>query len=92
MLSDREAKSLAEMERALLLEDPTLVGRFAAVEQPARVRDDVILNWVLGLTAVLTAIAILLGVYEALLAIALIGGTLAMLRYGVWLCHRMPDQ
>ena len=83
MLSDREREELADIERALVLEDPQLVRRFATAKRAPATGGERALAWAVGLCLLLSALAFLVGAIGEAAAMATLGGSLAVVRH--WL-------
>jgi hypothetical protein len=90
MLSDRERETLADIERALAVEDPRLVRRFATAKSAPVTRGDRALAWAVGLCLLLSALAFLVGAIGEAAAMATLSGSLAMVRHWLRLSRAAP--
>ena len=81
MLNDRERETLADIERALTVEDPRLVRRFEAAKRPPVTRGDQALAWATGLCLLLGALAVLVGDLGAAAAVGTLAASLALIRH-----------
>jgi hypothetical protein len=80
MLNDRERETLADIERALTVEDPALVRRFEAARSPSVTRGDRALALATGLCLLLSALAVLVGDLGAAAGVGTLAASLAVIR------------
>ena len=83
MLSDRDRRTLAELEQALHQEDQQLGSRVAQVPRPSRWRRyDWIFTTLLGVATLLSSLAVLFGAVREAAGFATLAVLIAFLRYG----------
>ena len=81
MLSDRERQLLTDIEQQLQIEDPSLAHKFEGGARPAPAGHQRLVATALGVLALLAGFAVLFGSPGIAVAIALIAGTIALLKY-----------
>jgi hypothetical protein len=91
MLSDREREGLADIERALQLEDPRLVRQFARTKRAPAPRGDRALAWAVGLGLLLAALAMVVGAIGEAAAMATLAGSLAVVRHWIRVSEASSD-